>query len=302
MSKNAHKALIIFSLIYLSVVSFFMVKHGNWFSPDQFFAVALIITLFLGRFKQFIRDWSFPIILFLSYDYLRGLVPNLSLTAHIQPMIDFDRVIFGSIPTNTLQALLFSDKTIRWYDNVSTILYMSHFIVPMIVGFIFWLISREYFKEYFLALLLLSYAGFLTYVLFPAVPPWMAAQQGYIPGVQKIMDQVFASFITPVNLPSVYKFVGANTVAAVPSLHAAYPWLTFLFFIKKFQLKGLLLTPYVLSIWFVIVYLGEHYVFDIVIGVIYATIAFFLVRKRSYFRQKAFAFLTLKFYRKEAAS
>lgn len=273
-------------IAYLVVVGIFLVWHRAFFSPDQFFAAALLITLVIGRSKQFVMDWSLPVTLFLSYEYLRGLVPNLSLKAHIFPMINFDKVIFGSLPTNSLQSLLFSDGIVHWYDYLATLLYMSHFIVPMFVCFILWLKNREDFKNYSLALLLLSYAAFATYIIFPAMPPWMAAQQNFIPEVAKIMEKVFANFPQPIDLPTVYKFVGANLVAAVPSLHAAYPLLTFLFIAQKSKAKSLLVLPYVFGIWFSIVYLGEHYVFDIVIGSLYAILVFGLVMKGSLIWQK----------------
>lgn len=170
-----------------------MVWHGIFFSPDQFFAVGLLIALILGQSKQFIRDWSVPVALFLSYDYLRGLIPKLTQQAHIYPMINFDKIIFGSLPTNSLQSTLFSDGTVRWYDYLGTGLYMSHFIIPMLVGFIFWLKDKEYFKGYFLALLLLSYSAFITYIIFPAMPPWMAAQNGFIPEVYKVTEASIVS-------------------------------------------------------------------------------------------------------------
>lgn len=280
----------IISIAYFILVSIFLIWHGSFFSPDQFFVMGLFLTLFIGKFKQFVKDWSMPVTLFLGYDYLRGLVPKLSQTAHIYPMINFDKLFFGNIPTIELQSLFFSNGFIHWYDYLATIFYMSHFIMPMIIGYIFWFKDRKYFNKYSLALLLLSYSAFITYIIFPAMPPWMAAQKNIIPPVFKIMDQVFANLAYPINLPTVYKYVGANLVAAVPSLHAAYPWLTFLFLLTKIKKWGFLFIPYVLGVWFSIVYLGEHYVFDILIGVIYATFFFGL----SAFSQVLFARLSEK--------
>lgn len=293
--SRTHKITFFLPIAYLVIVSAYLIWHRIWFSPDQFFAAALLITLIIGRSKQFIMDWSVPVVLFLSYDYLRGLAPKLSQAAHVYPMIIFDRTIFGSLPTNNLQNKLFAVGTIHWYDYLATLLYMSHFIIPMLIGFIFWLKDRESFKSYFLALLLLSYAAFITYIIFPAMPPWMAGQYGFIPQVAKVMDKVFVNLPQSVDLPSVYKFVGVNLVAAVPSLHAAYPMLTFLFIARKYKTKALLVLPYVFGIWFSIVYLGEHYVFDIAVGVAYAVIAFGLVTKKSMLWQKMrFSFELLK--------
>lgn len=277
MSQRYQKITIVLTTAYFLVVSLFLISRGVWFHPDFFFAAALLVALILGRSKQFIMDWSLPIMLLLGYDYLRGLAPNLTQSAHIYPMIVFDQVIFKSLPTNSLQSLLYSDNSIRWYDYLGTILYMSHFITPMLVGFIFWLKDRSLFRRFFLALLLLSYTAFITYVVFPAMPPWMAAQKGIIPEVFKIMDKVFASLPHSIDLPTVYKMVGANLVAAVPSLHAAYPLLVLLFLVKKYKVWGLFVLPYMLGIWFSIVYLGEHYVFDIVVGALYAVVIFYLV-------------------------
>lgn len=277
MSKSIFNITSLIALAYIIVISIYLFWHRVGFSPDQFFAVALLITLLLGRMKQFIRDWSLPVVLFLSYDYLRGLAPKLNMEANIFPMINFDRAVFGDIPTNTLQALFFSNGTIRWIDYLSAIFYMSHFVIPLVIAFIFWFKKKKYFEQYTLSLILISYAAFITYVLFPAVPPWMASEKGIIPYVYKIMDLTFLSLPNRIDLPSVYQFFGANLVAAVPSLHAAYPWLTFLFFINKFNILGWLLLPYVLGVWFSIVYLGEHYVFDIFIAVIYATFFYIVV-------------------------
>ncbi len=282
---NSYKAISILSIIYLVVVSLFLMLHGNWFSPDQFFAVAILAVLLLGRLKQFIHDWSFPTVLFLSYEYLRGLAPNLTINPHIFPMIKFDQTIFGIVPTLKLQEIFF-DNSVHWYDYLAVIFYMSHFIVPLTLGFIFWLSKKEYFKDYFLTLLLLSYMAFITYVIFPAMPPWMASDKGHIPSINHIMDRVFTSLPSSINLPTIYKFFGANLVAAVPSLHAAYPFLTLLFLIKRFKFWGYFALPYVLGVWLSVVYLGEHYVFDIVVGVLYTSVAFILVTKRNYIFKK----------------
>ncbi|MBI2597225.1 inositol phosphorylceramide synthase [Candidatus Daviesbacteria bacterium] len=279
MGKSIFNITSLIALAYIIIISIYLFWHRVGFSPDQFFAVALLITLLLGRMKQFIRDWSIPVVLFLSYDYLRGLTPKLNMEANIFPMINFDRLVFGEIPTNTLQTLLFSKGTLSWIDYLATIFYMSHFVVPLVIAFAFWFKKKKYFEEYALALILISYAAFITYVLFPAVPPWMASEKDVIPQVHKIMDQTFLALPQRIDLPSVYRFFGANLVAAVPSLHAAYPWLTLLFLVRKFKAVGWLFLPYVLGVWFSIVYLGEHYVFDIIIGVLYAIVVYLLIFK-----------------------
>jgi membrane-associated phospholipid phosphatase len=173
-----------------------------------------------------------------------------------------------------LQSTLFTPSYIHWYDYFAVILYISHFVVPMLVAFIFWLIDRQIFKEYTASFLLLSYLAFFTFIIFPAMPPWMASNNGYIPPLYKIMDQVMQSFAHPISVPTIYSFFGANLVAAFPSIHAAYPWLIFLFIYKKVPIIGYFSLVYVFGVWFSVVYLGEHYVVDVIAGFVYSSLAY----------------------------
>ncbi len=281
MSNLSYKVVCVLSVLYLAILSAYLLWHRMWFSPDQFFAAALVAALILGRFRQFLQDWISPIALFLGYESLRDFVPKLTTQAHALPMIKFDELFFGgTVPTVTLQKLLFAGNHFQWYDYLATLLYETHFVFFLLVGFILWLSRKEIFKEYYLGILILSYMAFVTYLLFPTVPPWMAAQQGFIPPILNIASKVSVNFPQAMSLPTIYSFFGANLVAAVPSLHAAYPFLTLLFLTNRFRAWGLLLLPYVAGVWFSIIYLGEHYFFDIAAGVLYAFIAFYLVIKR----------------------
>jgi hypothetical protein len=71
--------------------------------------------------------------------------------------------------------------------------------------------------------------------------------------------------------------ISSNDVAAFPSLHAGYPFLAFLFARRAFGRVGWLMLAYTACIWFSIVYLGEHWVVDIIGGVVYAFGAYFAV-------------------------
>jgi len=272
-----NKLIYIIPIVYILAVSSFMLWHRAWLSPDQFFAFAIFATLLLGRVKQFISDWVPVLLLLFGYEYLRGIIPILSLNPHIFPMINADKFLFGFLPTIKLQTVLFTENLIHWYDYLAVLLYISHFIIPMIVAFLFWLYDRKIFKKYTTAFLILSYLAFLTYIIFPAMPPWMASNLGHLPPLEKIMDQVFQSFAQPISIPSIYKFFGANLVAAVPSLHAAYPWLIFLFAVKKLGKLAIFVLPYVFGVWFSVVYLGEHYAVDVIAGILYASIAYLII-------------------------
>jgi membrane-associated phospholipid phosphatase len=68
----------------------------------------------------------------------------------------------------------------------------------------------------------------------------------------------------------------ANPVAAVPSLHTAYPVLIFLFFWSSVGRRRWLLALYPLAMSFTLIYTAEHFVFDVVLGWLYAIAVYFV--------------------------
>ena len=67
--------------------------------------------------------------------------------------------------------------------------------------------------------------------------------------------------------------------AAFPSMHSALPFLISLFAIKIWKKKALPVLIFPVGVWFSAVYLGEHYVVDVLGGIVYAVAAFVAVEK-----------------------
>ena len=260
------------------IICVFMITHRFWFSPDQFFIVALIGSFLIGRARLFLFDWVPFIASYFAYEFTRGIVPHLK-NIHILGMIKLDSFFFGFIPAAKFQSLFYNPNQVHWYDYLSALLYISHFVTPMIAGFLFWLTDRKIFKQYALAFIVLSYAGLVTFILFPAMPPWMASDMGYITTkIPQTLGPIMSHFpVLHASFPTLYSLIDADPVAAIPSLHAAFPLLILLFLIKKYKKYGLLFVPYVAGVWFSVMYLGEHYFTDILIGSIYAIVVFLIV-------------------------
>jgi membrane-associated phospholipid phosphatase len=224
-------------------------------------------------------DWLPFAAILLAYDLLRGLADNMLFRAHTWPQLDFDETLFGGVtPTAWLQhALYHGPGALRWYDYGAWAVYLTHFFATLVVAMALWLGARPLFRRYAAVVSLLAVMGFATYVLFPAVPPWMAAQQGALPDdVQRIVGAVFAHL--PVQDTRALFETGsryANDVAAMPSLHAAYSLLIALFLwplARRWWWRALL-AAYPLAMGLALVYTGEHYVADILVGWLYALVA-----------------------------
>lgn len=129
--------------------------------------------------------------------------------------------------------------------------------------------------------LLLSCLGLIGYILMPTVPPWMSSENGNIAMVYEGLPRGWSAVNIPV-IEDLFRFGrdNSNQIAAMPSLHAAYPALLFLFFAPdRGWLGKTVLAGYVLFMGWTIVITGQHWVIDMFAGWLVAWIAHRLVAK-----------------------
>jgi hypothetical protein len=119
----------------------------------------------------------------------------------------------------------------------------------------------------------MSFAAFVVFLLWPTAPPWWAAYHQEFSGLDRIFQHTLVS-----NLDGLYAALSPNPVAAIPSLHAAVPFLAFLALRRVWPRASLLALGWSAVVWFAIVYLGEHYVLDAVVGVAWAAAFWWLVQ------------------------
>lgn len=251
-----------------------MLTQGLNITWTRYIFVVILGSVLIKRFRNFILDWSPFLFIMVSYDFLRNFTPLLNPNVHILEIPSLERDIFGVIPTVFLQSKLYHPLDLAWYDYFATIIYFFHFILWIAFGFILWVYNRSHFREFVTGISILSYAAWVTYIIYPAAPPWLIAEWGYLQGVSKIMFSTLEAVTTSTSLPTIYHNINPNLIAAIPSMHAAYPFLILLFCLRFYKWKGLFFLPYVFSVWFSIIYLGEHFVVDLVLGAFYALLSY----------------------------
>lgn len=199
---------------------------------------------------------------------------RLGFDLHIGGPPDADRAMFGTVPTVWLQQRLV-DGTGHWYDIVAALVYVSHFAVLPIVTALVWFRFRERMRSWVAAVLVLTTLGVLLYVVYPAGPPWLGAQYQVIGPVDRIPTlgwQVLHLDVIGDLLDATVR--SGNPVAAMPSLHAAIPALVLLFFWPVLGWWGRsTLLAYAVVMAGVLVYTGEHYVIDVLVGWLVAIVA-----------------------------
>jgi hypothetical protein len=254
------------------------IREPSWPTPDKLLVFLTFVFMMFGQGWAVLKRLVPFVGALLVYESFRGLVPHLNKHVHFTELIDADRFLFfGRLPTKILQNWLWHGH-VQWYDFIFYLVYMLHFILPISLALYIWKTREKEYWRYVTTFLVVSFAGFITFLLFPAAPPWMAAQNGLIEPITRISSNVwFALGIH--DFPSVYNKISPNPVAAMPSLHAAYATLFVLFVYKLYGKKWALLAAlYPLLIYVGTIYQGEHYAIDEIVGALYAVGGFFGVK------------------------
>lgn len=259
----------------LLAVAGFMITQRTFWTPDTLLTVLFVVFLVFGQARSYLVRFLPLLLLITLYELFRGFADEWGGTVHYTEMINFDRFVFlGHLPTVELQRLLWHGS-VQWYDFYFYFLYTAHFLMPALLAVLIWKTADKRYWQFMWALLGLSFAAFVTYVLFPAAPPWMASIDGYIGEPMRRVSSDIWWAMGVKNFAEFYDKLPANQVAAMPSLHSAYPMLFALFVTGIYGLKKFWwVYIYPISMWIGVVYMGEHYVIDVIIGALYAVLAY----------------------------
>jgi hypothetical protein len=277
---------------YAALVVFLMIDQGVSITPDVLAVAFALVAVFLGRGLLFLRDWIPFVVIFLAYELMRGVADNAGFPVHIDDVIAIERTIaFGHLPTEVLQNIFDPSRGVNGFTIMATIVYMLHFVLPIVTGFVLWLWRRPLYYSYVAAFIVLSMAGFVTFLLLPVAPPWWAAETGHLNNqygghlISYLKPDAFGALADALGFNGrelyTYTFYGVNPngVAAFPSLHAGYPFLSFLVLRRAFGRWGWLAFGYFLLASFSIILTGDHYLLDVLGGVVYASLAYLVVAR-----------------------
>ena len=270
------------SYLVLILVLMFVLRVNP--SIDLFAVLVGMAAVLIGRGKAFVRDWGPFVLIFLAWEAMRGVANTFGQTVQSDSIIGIERALFfGIVPPVELQAALHQPGAVSGLDIGLSLVYISHFFFPLAMAFVFWLRDRILYYRFVATLMFTSFAAFLTFLLMPVAPPRFAHQFGEALPVVDVVAAVSAK-IDWEGFSWMYGNLVGNPVAAFPSMHAAYPTLVLLFLLERWRRAALLWVPATLTIWFATVYLGHHYVIDVIGGVAYAVVAYLIFRNERVIR------------------
>ena len=181
--------------------------------------------------------------------------------------ITVDRALGGGrLPNARLQEALAGlgrgnalDRTLSWVHWV-------WFFEPHVA--LAWILARhpEHFPRSARQMSAVYDLGCAGYAAVPTAPPWWASEQGYTDEkVRRIMVEV-GEVQWGRAWEALYKSLGGNPWAAMPSLHFATSLMAALLLAEAGPAEGAAGWAYAAALGLALVYLGEHYVLDLIAG------------------------------------
>lgn len=231
------------------------------------------VSLADQRVVVLLRGWAPFIGILVAYEVMRDLASALGVRPY--DLEQFDTTLFnGYQPTLVLQAAVARLTDADLIEDLGSIVYATHFLLPVAVGAWLWLKDREGFRRFGLTLVVLCGLAFVTYVVAPTTPPWLAQPTT----VRHLIEDTIQRSGLPASLVWLYSHHDYNLYAAFPSLHSGFPVVAAFAAWQRSRAVGLLLTAWAVVVWVSVVYLGEHYVADVFGGIVYAAVAIMIAR------------------------
>jgi hypothetical protein len=244
---------------------------SSWFFAAMcIMAGAMVFSGARGRW----REWLLWVAMLVGFSLFA------SLRAAMGPFVEEAPLYLYVIQAETLGGLLpVSNAWLQEYvqsnllDAISIAVYLSFFFVPQTVVVYLWK-TRGPFPRYVAAACGLFASALLIHLVLPTAPPWMAADAGLIPPLDRIIIRVLTS-ISPTLTAGGYE-ASANDVAAMPSVHQGLTVLAMIALASHKPGARGIGWVYATVMLFAITYLGEHYLVDGIAGAGMAWVSWWL--------------------------
>jgi membrane-associated phospholipid phosphatase len=193
----------------------------------------------------------------------------LERRVHIRYPVVIDRALgLGQLPGVRLQRALARVGGLRRLDAVLVWAHWIWFLVPHTALVYLLIFRRRHFERSAVLVYAVFDLGVLVYWVLPTAPPWYASRQGVIeaePALRRLMVEQGEAFWRERWEP-LYSLLAGNPLAAMPSLHFATSAMAAFVLADAGPVEGAVAWTYALTLGFALVYLGAHYVADLIAG------------------------------------
>jgi membrane-associated phospholipid phosphatase len=274
--------------IALGIIYILSIRTLGGLTLDHFALASLCFFYNFNEKSRLFLKLFFPFILTgviydsMRYFYWQGISGNI----HVKEPYFRELYWFGiSMPLRDGHTLLtpnefFAAHPYKILDLLCGFAYL--FFVSEYLLTAFFLFVKQQFtllRHFAWCFFIVNLMGFITYFLYPAAPPWYISQYGLGPpnmnarptaAAAQRFDQILGTHF----FDQIYSR-GIDVFGAYPSLHVSYPFLVVLVtFQTPFRMISIL---FYLLMCLSAVYLQHHYVIDVLLGTLYAILAWIVV-------------------------
>ncbi len=252
---------ILFSTVFICIVASSIKDVWTHFAV-RISVICLIIILtalnkkFPNKILLLLKN-TYPL-LFLNYFYAEtALIKNIIFPADLDIYFSqIDQWLFGCQP-----ALEFSKFMPQaWFNELMFTSYFSYYLLTAIVCIsIYFEKADESYRTIFM-IIISFYLYYIFYIIFPVVgPQYYFDVSAYQPNQPYLFGKIMC-FLHPME----------RATGAFPSSHVGMAFIFSYLFFKHIKKLFFITLPFVIGICFATVYLKEHYVIDIIAGMVSA--------------------------------
>ena len=207
--------------------------------------------------------WAFTVVHEIPFDDPERLRRRL----RTRYPIEVDKVIGGGrLPNVRLQRALARLPRVRVIDRFLTWAHWIWFVEPYVALFVVLIRDGDRFPRAARQMAAVFDIGCAVYFAAPTAPPWWSSRERLTgEEVRRIMVEVGEPTWGAAWEP-MYSALGGNPWAAMPSLHFATSVAAALSLSEVGKVEGTIGWSYAATLGFALVYLGEHYVTDLLAG------------------------------------
>jgi len=252
---------------------------GSTYSGELAVGLLPLLDSYNEKTRSFIKYFSPFILTGVVYNSMRFYYwAGIAGHVHVAEPYFFEKALFGILQNGKLVTPneFFQKFHNAALDLVCGFAYLSFVFEYLAVAFfLFFTGNHKLLRVFGWCFFFVNLLGFVTYLVYPAAPPWYVSQYGLGPALMTVQPSAAAAqrfdLILGTHFFDQIYGRGIDVYGSYPSLHVTYPFLvSFVAFqYKKFRT---LAVTFFLLMCLSAVYLQHHYIVDVVLGVIYASI------------------------------
>ncbi|KAG9067356.1 Aureobasidin resistance protein Aur1 [Linnemannia hyalina] len=264
-------------LFVLFSFCFWIMDNPLWFKLP--IALAVIALLIPRRTRLFMLPFFAPASWLILFYCCRFIPSNWRPHIFTSVLPALENILYGGSISEML-----AQATTPFKDILAWIPYgILHYVLPIVTAILIVCFGPPGTLPVFARTFgYMNVVGVLTQIFFPCAPPWYETKYGGFepatysmpgdPGGLARVDDILG-----VNMYKATFTASPLVFGAFPSLHSAHAWQLGFFLVYIFGPRAIPFTVlYVFWIWWATMYLGHHYVVDLVGGGAYAVVAFWL--------------------------